>query len=305
MSGVSVRRTDAWRHAMSEAFVPLEVGALDRERFTGRLRTDQLGELMVAELSSSAQRVSRTPRLITESDRQLWQIAVSRRGTARVEQDSRQAELGPGDLVIYETARPFHWTFPEPWAATVFTLPREAVPLTAAQSRHVTARRLAGGSGTTGVLSRFLLDLAEHGASMPPSRSRRLVADLAGLVVSLAGFDGGPERAGPKQTLLAEVKDHIAANLGDPMLCPGSIAAARHISLRSLHVLFADEPLSVSRYIRAQRLRRSAADLLDPRFADLSIASIAARAGFGDLSGFSRAFRATYGRTPSSYRRTG
>lgn len=298
-------RPEAWRQAMSEAFVPLAVGELDRERFTGELRTDQIGELMVAQLNSSAQQISRTPRLIKDSDRELWQIAVSHRGTARLDQDNRQAELGPGDLVIYETARPFRWSFPAPWSATVFTLPRGAVPLTVAESRQVTARRLAGGTGTTGVLSRFLLDLAEHRAMLPASQSRRLVADLAGLVVTLAAFDGGVEPADPRHALLAKVKDHIADNLADPTLCPATIASANHVSLRYLHVLFAGEPLSVSRYIRQQRLRRSAADLLDPRLADRSIAMVAARAGFGDLRGFGRAFKTAYGRTPGEYRRGG
>ena len=42
--------------------------------------------------------------------------------------------------------------------------------------------------------------------------------------------------------------------------------------------------------------------LLDPRLSRLSIASIAHDRGFGDISGFNRAFRATYGISPSELR---
>jgi AraC-like DNA-binding protein len=50
------------------------------------------------------------------------------------------------------------------------------------------------------------------------------------------------------------------------------------------------------------RLERCRRDLLDPRLADRSIASIAFGWGFGDLSGFNRAFRAAFGATPREVR---
>ena len=51
--------------------------------------------------------------------------------------------------------------------------------------------------------------------------------------------------------------------------------------------------------LRLQRCRR---DLLDPRLADRSVAAIAFGWGFGDLSGFNRAFKAAYGVTPRELR---
>jgi AraC-like DNA-binding protein len=51
--------------------------------------------------------------------------------------------------------------------------------------------------------------------------------------------------------------------------------------------------------VRLQPPRR---DLLGPRLADRSIAAIAFGWGFGDLSGFNRAFRAAFGATPREVR---
>jgi AraC-like DNA-binding protein len=295
---------DWWRQAMSEAFVPLRVSRAQSHRFTGTLRTDHVGQLRVTSLRSSPQRIDRTPALIAGSDHELWQIALCRSGCLRLEQDDRQARLKPGDLVAYETARPFHWSFPGSWSATVFTLPRAAVTLTGAQSRALTARGLPGGAGVGGLVSRLLRDVADNTASLALSNQDRIVDDLCDLLVTLLRDTVGDtgNRSSTRRAQLTRIKDHIEAHLRDPNLTPSSIAAALHMSLRQLHALFADEPRSVAGHIRDRRLRNCARDLLDLRLADVSIAALATRNGFGDTRGFERAFKATYGTTPGRYR---
>ena len=82
------------------------------------------------------------------------------------------------------------------------------------------------------------------------------------------------------------------------------IAAADHVSLRSLHQFFHDEGLTVARWIRARRLERCRRDLSDPALADRPVAAIAAAWGFSSAGDFSRAFRAAHGLPPSEYRRS-
>jgi AraC-like DNA-binding protein len=298
-------QVELWHHAMAEAFVPLTLTRLDADRFSGTLHTDQIGELMVATLSASSQQVSRTSRLIAQGDRDLLQIAVGRRGNVGFEQDGRQAKLSPGDVVVYETARPFHITCDGTWEACVFTLPRTAVALSPAESRLITARPLAGQSGLTAVISRFLLDLADNTGELSLSQSRRVVTDMTDLVLALVVDSLEPTagaRSGTRRALLLQVKDYVERNLRDPGLTPLSIAAAHHISTRYLHTLFDAEPMSVAAYIRAHRLQRCARDLLDPRQARQSIGTIATRAGFGDPRAFERAFKTAYGMTAGEYR---
>jgi AraC-like DNA-binding protein len=62
-----------------------------------------------------------------------------------------------------------------------------------------------------------------------------------------------------------------------------------------------NEPRSVSLYVRDLRLERCRRDLLDPRLPDRSISTVAFRWGFGDLSGFNRAFRDAFGITTSRW----
>jgi AraC-like DNA-binding protein len=294
-----------WRQALSETFVPMTVGVATGDHFQGSIRADWLGRLLVAEVAATAQDVRRTRREISRTDAAYLQLATVYRGAARVVQDGREAVLGPGDYTIHETTRPFRWTFDGDWEVGVFTLPRASVGLSEAESRRLCARRLDGQAGITGVVSRFLGDLASNADHLSGAQSERVLADLTDLVVTLLGnwVDDSPVvRSSLQRSLMVRVKDHIDRRLADPTLGPAEIAAAVSISPRYLHKLFAAEHRSVGQYVRGLRLERCRRDLLDPRLADRSIAAIAFGWGFGDLSGFNRAFKAAFGATPREVR---
>lgn len=298
-------REEYWRQVMSETFVPLTVGETGGQALTGSIRSQRAGRLMVAQVASTAQDIHRTPRLISHTDAAYFQVALVTRGAGRVAQDGRDAVLRPGDFAVYETTRPFQWAFGEEWEASVFTIPQSSVQLTEPERRLLTARRLDGGAGMTGVVSRFLRDLGRHCHLVSEAQSERVTAQAADLVVSLLdGYTAGNAvvRSSVQRSLLVTVKDHIDRRLADPALRPAEIAAEASISLRYLHKLFAAEDCSVSEYIKQRRLQRCRRDLLDPRLARQSIAVIAFRWGFGDLSGFNRAFKATFGMTPRDLR---
>ena len=107
-------------------------------------------------------RPRRTPRLISEADNAYFRVAVVASGIGRISQDGRQAVLGPGDCVLYETTRPFQWLFHSDWDVWVFSLPSESVRLSDSERRLISSRRLDGAAGLTGVVSRFLIHLARH-----------------------------------------------------------------------------------------------------------------------------------------------
>jgi AraC-like DNA-binding protein len=104
--------------------------------------------------------------------------------------------------------------------------------------------------------------------------------------------------------MLTTVQGFIQQNLGDPGLSPAAVAAAHHMSLRSLHQLVHDEGLTVAGWIRARRMERCRRDLSDPAMESRPVAAIAARWGFSSAADFSRAFRAAHGMPPAEYRRS-
>ena len=92
--------------------------------------------------------------------------------------------------------------------------------------------------------------------------------------------------------MLDRIKGYIDTHFRDPGLTPDEIAAAANISTRYLHKLFEGEHETVALYLRGLRLQHARDELLDPRHARRSVAAIAHGCGFGDISGFNRAFKA-------------
>lgn len=309
-------REEYWRGVLGDSFVPVDLVTLDRSRLSGSVSTSQFGDLFVAQMSSSAQEIRRTHRHVDQQDRQLIHVAVATRGSGLLAQDDRTIRMVPGEIVIYETARPFEVRFDDRWDASVLTMPRHLVPLAMAETSQLTARALGRHPHLGGIVGQTLADLSRHADELPEAVAERMLKNVADLALEVVRTEArghprddadllaeGPECDIRRARLISSIKDFIEDRLSAPWLTPTSIAAAHHISVRSLHQLFSPTGTTVAAYVRHRRLSLCARMLRDPQHCDLSILAIAREAGFGDVSGFGRSFKAMYGVTPGVYRR--
>jgi AraC-like DNA-binding protein len=186
-------------------------------------------------------------------------------------------------------------------------VPRTMVPLPPAKIERCVFKRLPGSDGVGALLMRFLTGLVSEAAQLRPPDSARLGNVLVELLSATLARQLDADASLPpetgRRTLLMRVRAYIHERLDDPDLSPDTIAAAHHLSTRSLHRLFQDEEQSVSAWIRSQRLSRCRDDLADSSLRDRPIHAIAARWCLPNTAHFSRAFRAAYGLSPREYRR--
>ncbi len=300
-------RAEFWHEACSQTFVGVDARGRPGEPVGGSVRAYPLGELAVGEIDASGQVMTRTQRLIDRADEQFLVLGMQTRGTGRVAQGERQNVLTAGDCAILESHRRFELDFDAAFNLWVFAFPRHLVRLGERDRRHLAAGRVDARTGLAGVAARALLDLARSsdGLREPrPGGALALANDL--LVTLLSGplSDSRQLTGALQRTLPLRVKDYINQRLNDPSLSPAQVAAAFGISTRYLHKLFESEPETVTHYIRDRRLERCRLRLLDPRFSQRPISTLAFDAGFNDLSGFNRAFKAKYGRSPRQLRAT-
>jgi AraC-like DNA-binding protein len=298
-------REELWRHAMTDTFVSVSIGDFEERGAHGTIAAEFIGPMMVGHVHATGQDIHRTARHVSSAPAEFFQVAVMTAGRARMGQDDRQAVLAPGDLLVYETNRPFEWNFDSTWNTYVYSFAPDLIPLTPDQRRRLTARQIAGDGALAGLTARFLGDLAATGANLSPEESGRVVQHASDLLVTLL-IGQSPRNdvvAGAIQrTYVTRAKDYIDRTLTDPDLDPATVAAAVGVSLRYLHKLFAAQGLGIAEYIRDQRLARVHRALRDPSNAARSIAALAASSGFSDLSGFNRAFHRKYHRTPRDVR---
>ncbi|TXS20420.1 helix-turn-helix domain-containing protein [Streptomyces sp. adm13(2018)] len=293
-----------WHEAVSRTLVPMEVSARGGGPFDGRMATDRVGCLQVTTVEADAQRVSRTRTLIARSPRALVAVGVQTSGTAAFLQDGRRAEVGEGDLVLYDTTRPFSFDYPGRFTARVFQVPRRALGAPDSALRQATGRAIGTADGFGAILLPFLTNLASTAGSHPPAVATRLsgmVVELFDTLIAEESRSGGPD-TDTAGHLVRRVRDHVDRNLLDPDLCPARLAAAHGISVRYLHRLFEGEGITVSRLIRQRRLEECGRELARRGRTAPSVSAVAQRWGFVSPAHFSRAFRAAYGVTPTEWR---
>jgi AraC-like DNA-binding protein len=301
-STATTSRLAGWRDLVRERFVALEIAAPEPERFTGTVRNTRVGHLDVATVDSTSQVCRRTAGLASRDSEALFQVGLLTRGAAVLSQDGREARLARGGYAVYETDRPFVWDLSGDWQLQVFTWSRPMVALSPAASRRMTARSLDGEAGIGGIVGRMLQDLAEAPPRLSLAGGTRLAEEVAELVATVAGESPGlPAGPAGSSDLLRRIDDYIAEHLADPGLGAAQIARSHFLSTRHLHRLFAEANWTVGLRIRAQRLERCRRDLSSAA-TDVPVAVIARRWGFADPASFSRAFRASFGTTPTRYR---
>jgi AraC-like DNA-binding protein len=312
-------RVDFVRELTATTWVPMDCRSAgdraidDRVDYVEEFRASGLGAMQVVVMDIMPITVCRTPRLISQADPDLLKMVLVCGGnTCVVEQDGRQAHVSAGDFAIYDTRRPYEVACgvggPRPTQMMTFMFPPSLLPLSRSQLRQLMAVRFQASAGLGDLTAQFLLQLARNVDHYSPAEAARLsTAALEVLATRLARELDLHNRGTPearRHALLTTVQAFIQRHLGDSGLSPAMIAAAHHISLRSLHQLFHDEGLTVAGWIRRRRLECCRRDLSDPALAPRPVAAIAARWGFSSPGDFSRTFRAVHGLPPAEYRRS-
>jgi AraC family transcriptional activator of tynA and feaB len=101
----------------------------------------------------------------------------------------------------------------------------------------------------------------------------------------------------------SEILYYINQHLTETTLCPAEIASMAGISVRHLHRLFSGRGMTVTDWIRVQRLKHCWQELADPRTRRKSITDIALYWGFNDSAHFSHSFKKQFGISPRNARR--
>ena len=295
----------AFRSAMADVIPLLALTPIDADTFRGRERRADVEEVTVLDVQASAHTAVRTAEHIAREPGRMIKLSTMIEGRGIFEQDGRTAVVDPGDVVVYDSHRPYSIAFASEMRMRVILFPHSYLDLPPASLARVTAVRFPADEGLGHVVNPFLAELGASIVELDGPHASRLVHSALDLLVTMLSDQVRRSRpeAGARGELVARVCEWVEARLADPELSPAAVAAAHHVSTRHLHALFAAEGLTVAAWIRARRLERIRRDLCDPLQADQAISTIARRYGMPDAAHVSRVFKAVYGVSPSAYRR--
>ncbi|MER7973305.1 helix-turn-helix domain-containing protein [Streptomyces sp. NPDC096080] len=257
--------------------------------FRAGIATHDLGPLRLVSLDTPESACVGRERDATDGDNLA--IKVMTRGRTWIEQGRGVADLGPGDLVLLDPTRTLRFESTASAHVTVL-VPRRELRIRPAQLDRLVGARIDGSHGPGALVSVLARESARSASAFREAEALRSAAAVVELIAVAFESRLGDEQAAPDAWLRSRIVGYIETRLADPGLSPPGIAAAHNMSVRRLHKLFEDQPLTVAALIRRRRLERCRAELTGT---GRTVTAVAARWGFSDPTHFSKLFKATYG----------
>ncbi|MER5699740.1 helix-turn-helix domain-containing protein [Streptomyces mirabilis] len=305
MGVIVAKSPDEWAQAITESFVALSLGSMSGS-FHGSVRSSVLGSAAtlteVRTYGSSV--VRRSARLVRREPSDDCLFSLHLEGAGAVLQGEHEAWLTCGGGALYDASKPYELRFPTDTRQLVLQVSREQLRNRIVRVEDVCGHALPARHPAVRVLAAYVRELADTCDDLSGDQSAELgltaVDLLATALRAVAGGDSGVPSG--RAVLLASMHAYVREHLADPCLAPGALAHQHRVSVRYVAELFAASGTSPAAFIRAERLRAAHRTLVDPRYAGLTVASVAARCGFTDRTTFTRAFFRAYGRTPAEVR---
>lgn len=307
-------RLEFWCEALA-SLGERDIRTEHRSDFDATIRMIDLGAVGLSIFRNPSLETRRTAKMIRQSDPKIFSLNLTLRGHGSIEQGRKACVAQCDEFNILDLSRPHRARYFEERGgradgSTAISIhaPYTLLPVPANKTRQLDALgMMSGRTGIGGLLAHHLRQLPRHIDDLQPpdvARVGTVTLDLvAAMLVHHLGLEAivlPPETR--QQVTYSRVQAFIDRHLADPELTPQAIAAAHHISPRTLHRLFQPSGTTVAKWIRQRRLDRCRRDLVDPTLHGHSIQTIARRWGFLDNAHFSRVFRATHGISPRTYR---
>jgi AraC-like DNA-binding protein len=220
------------------------------------------------------------------------------RGAMNVEQGDQTRRVGPGEMVLIESTRPYRQAFDEPTSMTALRFPASAL------KERGLRYNLRGpilpdmSSADTRAIGELVVSIAGQCGATSADLRRRQGDHFLDLIDVLIDDSTALSRTRSSDATLFRAKRFIAQNLRNPDLTAPEIALAVRVSDTHLSRLFRAEGRSLMRYVWDSRLRLAADMLRRSDKGSVQIAEIAYRCGFSTPAHFSRSFRGHYGMSP-------
>lgn len=295
---------DAWYHDMESTFGGLQVVPLATSpgQATGTYASTDLGGVGIFGISGTPQQLVRSARTLRRSPTESLKVCAVRRGRCVIEQSGREVMVTPGEFGLYDTGLPYRLTWQGAWECDVMTASPTALGIPAQALHDARARTWSTATGAGAMLIQFMTTCASLPGPTTVARNHLATAGaslLAGAILN----DFEPVADDAEELFRSQVESYIDRCLHQPELSPANIAAAHHMSVRTLQRVFAGTGKGLSGLIRQRRLEAVRRDLADYRLSHLTIAEVAARWCLHDAQWLAKAFKAQFEISPSEFRK--
>jgi AraC-like DNA-binding protein len=300
------KRYSAWRDAICNFYVHVDVKATRTEDYRGFIREGHFGEVVLTDILLSEQRIRRDSQHISRLDKDCYYLQLIHSGKVNVLQRGETHHSNAARGAIFSATEPYELECVGEVRSFYLEIPRDQFAQRFPSERIPVSATINSTRGLGRIATEFCAMLAAEGAKLDAGAKAHLGGQLMDMLAySLqSGANDIPASEGSvQQARLRSVQQWIEAHIGDPGVSLEKIASANGMSLRTLHLLFRHCEMSASEWIWNRRLQLCYDEIAkgDRR----SITSIAFDHGFNSSAHFSTMFRRRYGLSPRDVARCG
>lgn len=293
------RRYEAWRAAICDFYVHVDVKATRPEEYRGFIREAKFGEVVLTDILLSEQSIRRDSQHISRLDKDCYYLQLLHRGNLSVLQRGATHQSNAARGAIFSATEQYELQCHGEVRSFYLEIPRDAFAQRFPSERIPVSATINTTQGLGRIATEFCASLATEGSKLEdPSRAGlgNQLMDMLALTLMSAENDMPSAEGSIQKARLRSVQQWIESHLGDCDLSLDKVASANGMSLRYLHLLFKHAEMSASEWIWNRRLQLCYDALAKDE--GRSITAIAFDHGFNSSAHFSTIFRRKYGASP-------
>ena len=287
----------AWASKVREHVSSIEIDSPARDNFAGGFQQLKFGCTRLTEILARQQN-ARNSTSRSHSPSAGFDLVFMRRGTFALRQAGKSCQLGTGDFALVDMDADFSFVSSDGSQSFSLNMPRDWLSRRLGDPDAYIGRSFTSQTPWGRVLKVSLEASWKSNSNVAP---HGIAEQLAGALT--AAIDGeGNRRSRHGAQLLAALRRDLRDRCREAGLQAADIANGYGISVRYLHLLFANAGSSFAAELMSFRLEEAARLLGDPHFSGWSVTDISGACGFADSSHFARRFRASFDISPSQFR---
>ena len=271
------------------------------ESFTASMDPITLGHVRGAiHMSNAPHRVFLAPTDTNSGDLDFYLLLD---GEIAFEGDKGPVHLRSGDMTILRTDEPLA-SVSSQMDMIALCLPERLIQHRLGDRPLVINQTVSGRTGLGACLGALLRTVAQRNDELSLEEKLVLQSSVVETILQAVSTDSeSPGSAAAQQDAkLRLLKRSALSQIRDPELSPIRLADDTGVSVRTVHRLFHLSGATFRDWLREQRLDRCLGELMDPTTNRHTVADVAFRWGFNDLTTFNRSFKAKYGVSPTAAR---
>lgn len=297
-------RYDAWINALAEACSGWDVNKIELENFNAEIKMAKINKVQLVNFRSDPCKGQRSKSVISKSSNAYYTFDIVRQGQQILTIDGKSVAIERNQAILWDSDRRMDFNFPDKIEKVMLRIPHDYLHSRFPRIDEFVGQKIELYSGIGKMTADHILSLLKNYNNNEDKAVWDSTIDLSlDLIINCLAAKLPLAMSKSRNELLTRIKNYICNNLDDPNLTPNSISEKFYISNRYLHMLFKDEGITVTNYIKMKRLEQCRREIMRIGLTKERITDIALRWGFSDSANFCRTFKSYYGYSPREYQK--